>query len=289
MAPPNDERLGRRHQTISRFSRNRIGIVGLSIVVAAVGIAILAPLIAPYDPLQQDLPNRFAGIGSEHHLLGTDAFGQDMLSRLMWGGRISLSVGFFAGAISICIGAPIGMIAGFRGGRVDTIVMRLVDVMLAFPYLLLAIVIVGALGSGLRNTIIAIVVANIPFTIRVMRGVLLTIRHEQFIEAARTVGASDLHILRTAILPSILPFVIVSFTVSTGLADPRRSWAVFPWPWCAAPEPRMGCDAGGIPTKYLPIAPHAVLLPGIVLMIVAVGLNLAGDALRDAMDVTLSE
>jgi peptide/nickel transport system permease protein len=276
----------RRHRAIYRFSRNRVGVVGALIVAGAVLTALLAPLIAPYDPLEQDLANRFAPIGSPNHLLGTDSFGRDMLSRLMWGGRISLLVGFVAGALAISIGAPIGMISGYRRGRLDTVVMRLVDITLAFPYLLLAIVIVGALGPGLRNTIIAIAVTNIPFSIRLMRGVVLTVRNEQFVEAARTVGATDARILRTAIFPAILPFVIVSVTVSTGWLILAGAGLSFLGLGAQPPSPEWGAMLAQS-RQFLPISPHTVLLPGLVLMIVTVGLNLAGDALRDTLDVSL--
>jgi peptide/nickel transport system permease protein len=276
----------RRHRAISRFGRNKVGVAGALIVAGAVLTSLLAPLIAPYDPLEQDLANRFAAVGSPNHLLGTDSFGRDMLSRLMWGGRISLLVGFVAGAIAISIGAPIGMISGYRRGRLDTVVMRSVDVALAFPYLLLAIVIVGALGPGLRNTILAIAVTNIPFSIRLMRGVVLTVRNEQFVEAARTVGATDARILRTAIFPAILPFVIVSFTVSTGWLILAGAGLSFLGLGAQPPSPEWGAMLAQS-RQFLPISPHTVLLPGLVLMIVTVGLNLAGDALRDALDVSL--
>jgi peptide/nickel transport system permease protein len=277
-----------RHPIIIRFWSNRVGVLGLIIVIAAVTIAILAPLISPYDPLEQDLSHRFAGVGTADHLLGADVFGRDMLSRLIWGGRISLFIGFAAGALAISIGAPIGMLSGYRGGRFDSIVMRLVDVVLAFPYLLFAIVIVGALGPGLRNTIIAISVTNIPFSIRVMRGIVLSVKHELFVEAARSVGASDTRILRTAIFPAILPFVIVSFTVSTGWLILAGASLSFLGLGAQPPNPEWGAMLAES-RQYLPMAPHTVLLPGFALMIVAVGLNLAGDAFRDALDITMNE
>ena len=159
---------------------------------------------------------RFAEPGTEGYLLGADAFGRDILSRLMFGGRISLAIGLSASIIALGVGVPLGMISGYRGGWFDGVMMRLIDMMLAFPYILLAIVIVGALGPGLRNTLIAISVTSIPFYLRIMRSAVLSVKGLTFVDAARAIGASDVHILRSAILPAILPYVIVSFTISVG-------------------------------------------------------------------------
>jgi peptide/nickel transport system permease protein len=250
--------------------------------------AIFAPLIAPRDPIHQDLLARFAGIGQKGYLLGADSVGRDMLSRLIWGGRISLVIGLVAGVISLGIGVPVGMLAGYRGGWFDSVVMRVVDMMLAFPYILLAIVIVGALGPGLRNALAAVAVTNIPFSIRIMRGVVLTVKHQQFIDAAVALGASESRILRTAIFPAILPYVIVSFTVSVGWLILEGASLSFLGLGAQPPSPEWGAMLAES-RQYLAIAPHTVILPGVMLLIVAVGLNLFGDGLRDALDVTLKE
>jgi peptide/nickel transport system permease protein len=166
--------------------------------------------------------------------------------------------------------------------------MRLVDMLLAFPYILLAIVIVGALGPGLRNTIVAVALTSIPWFIRVIRGIVLTIRHQQFVEAAIAVGASDARILRKAVLPSVIPYVILSFLMSVGWLILQGAGLSFLGLGAQPPTPEWGAMLAES-RQYLSIAPHVVVLPGLMLFIVAAGLNLFGDALRDVLDVSLKE
>jgi peptide/nickel transport system permease protein len=221
-------------------------------------------------------------------LLGADAYGRDILSRLIYGGRISLVVGFSASIIALGIGVPLGMISGYRGGLFDGVTMRLVDMMLAFPYILLAIVIVGALGPGLRNTLIAVSVTSIPFYLRVMRSTVLSVRGLAYVESARAIGASDKRIILTAILPSILPYVIVSFTISVGWLILEAAGLSFLGLGAQPPRAEWGAMLAEH-RQYITIAPHTVYIPGLVILIVVIGLNLFGDALRDALDVTLKE
>jgi len=250
--------------------------------------ALFAQWIAPRDPLEQNLEARFAPIGQAGYILGSDAFGRDMLSRLIWAGRVSLLTGLLAATIALGIGVPVGMVAGYRGGRLDFLIMRLVDMLLAFPYILLAIVIVGALGPGLRNTIVAVALTSIPWFIRVIRGIVLTIRHQQFVEAAIAVGASDARILRKAVLPSVIPYVILSFLMSVGWLILQGAGLSFLGLGAQPPTPEWGAMLAES-RQYLSIAPHVVVLPGLMLFIVAAGLNLFGDALRDVLDVSLKE
>ncbi|MEA2528130.1 MAG: peptide/nickel transport system permease protein, partial [Thermomicrobiales bacterium] len=190
--------FSRRHPVLWRLWRRKLGLVGLGVVVAVALAAIFAPWLAPHDPMAQELKQRFAGPGTEGYLLGADAFGRDILSRLIYGGRLSLVIGFSASIVALGFGVPLGMLSGYRGGWLDGLMMRIVDVLLAFPYILLAIVIVGALGPGLRNTLIAVSVTSIPFYLRIMRSAVLSVKGLTFVEAARAIGATDTHIMRTA-------------------------------------------------------------------------------------------
>lgn len=280
--------FSRRHPVLWRLWRRKMGLVGLAIVVAVAVAALFAPWIAPHDPMEQTLRARFAGPGSPGYLLGADAFGRDILSRLIYGGRLSLAIGFSASIVALGIGVPLGMVSGYRGGWLDSMMMRLVDVMLAFPYILLAIVIVGALGPGLRNTLIAISITSIPFYLRIMRSAVLSVREVTFVEAARSIGASDARIMRTAILPAILPYVIVSFSISVGWLILEAAGLSFLGLGAQPPDAEWGSMLAEH-RQYITIHPHTVYIPGLIILVVVIGLNLFGDALRDALDVTLKE
>ena len=280
--------FGRRHPVLWRLWRRKLGLVGLGIVLAVTLAAALAPWLAPKDPLAQALTQRFALPGTDGYPLGADAFGRDILSRLIYGGRISLAIGLSASVVALGIGVPLGMLSGYRGGWFDGLMMRLVDMMLAFPYILLAIVIVGALGPGLRNTLIAVSVTSVPFYLRIMRSTVLSVKGLAFVESARAAGASDARILRTAILPAILPYVIVAFTISVGWLILEAAGLSFLGLGAQPPRAEWGAMLSEH-RQYITIAPHTVYVPGFMILLVVVGLNLFGDALRDAMDVTLKE
>jgi peptide/nickel transport system permease protein len=280
--------FSRRHPVMWRLWRRKLGLVGLLVVVLVGLAAIFAPLVAPHDPLQQDLKQRFVGPGSEGYLLGADKFGRDILSRLIYGGRISLAIGFTASIVALGIGVPLGMMSGYWGGLLDGIMMRLVDIMLAFPYILLAIVIVGALGPSLRNTLIAVSVTSIPFYLRIMRSAVLSVRGLTYVDAARAIGASDARIMRTAILPAILPYVIVSFSISVGWLILEAAGLSFLGLGAQPPDAEWGSMLAEH-RDYITIYPHTVYIPGLIILVVVIGLNLFGDALRDALDVTLKE
>lgn len=277
-----------RHRAIWSLLHNRTGLLGILLLLTICMLAVFAPSVAPHDPNAPDLRARFVTPGTEGYLLGADAFGRDILSRLMYGGRVSLTVGLLASFIALGIGVPIGMVAGYRRGWFDSVLMRVVDVLLAFPYLLLAIVIVGALGPGLRNTVIAVSITNIPFYLRVMRSAVLSVRGLTYVEAARSMGASDTRILLHAILPAILPFVIVSFSISVGWLILAAAGLSFLGLGAQPPSPEWGAMLAEH-RQYMTISPHTVYIPGAVIVITVVALNLFGDALRDAFDVTLDE
>jgi peptide/nickel transport system permease protein len=280
--------FARRHRVLWRLWRRKLGLVGLAIVVLVALAALFAPWVAPHDPLAQDLRQRFARPGTHGYLLGADAFGRDILSRLIYGGRISLVVGFSASIVALGIGVPLGMLSGYRGGLLDGVMMRVVDVLLAFPYILLAIVIVGALGPGLRNTLIAVSVTSIPFYLRIMRSAVLAVKGLTFVDAARAIGATDSRIMWTAILPAILPYVIVSFSISVGWLILEAAGLSFLGLGAQPPKAEWGAMLAEH-RQYITIAPHTVYIPGLIILIVVIGLNLFGDALRDALDVTLKE
>ncbi len=280
--------FSRRHPILWRLWRRKLGLAGLGVVLLVALAAIFAPWLAPRDPIAQALTVRFAEPGTEGYLLGADAFGRDILSRLMFGGRISLAIGLSASVIALGVGVPLGMLSGYRGGWFDGLMMRLVDVMLAFPYILLAIVIVGALGPGLRNTLIAVSVTSVPFYLRIMRSAVLAVKGLTFVDAARAIGASDAHILRSAILPAILPYVIVAFTISVGWLILEAAGLSFLGLGAQPPRAEWGAMLSEH-RQYITIAPHTVYMPGLLILLVVIGLNLFGDALRDALDVTLEE
>jgi peptide/nickel transport system permease protein len=275
-------------QVMRRLLRDRIGMIGIVLVLLLILMALLAPLIAPDDPLATNLELAFRPIGTSGHLLGTDLYGRDMLSRVIWGARPSLMIGFVATLVALGLGVSVGVISGFYGGKVDTVIMRIVDVFLAFPYLLLAIVIVGALGPGLFNATLAVAITAIPFYVRLIRGMVLSFREEQFVEASRAVGASGYHLMRYAIFPNIVPYVIVAFSINVGYLILEAASLSFLGLGAQPPSPEWGAMLAEN-RNYLTIAPHTVLIPGIAIFIVIIGLNLFGDALRDAFDVRLRE
>ncbi len=278
----------RRHAVLWRCSQNKAGMVGGGIVLLLILASIAAPWIAPRDPIAQNLTDRLAGIGEKGYVLGADAFGRDMLSRLLWGGQISLLIGAVASIVAMGIGVPLGLLAGYRGGWFDTVTMRMVEMLLAFPYILLAVVVVGALGPGLTNAIIAVAVTNIPFYARLMRGIVVTVKHQQFVEATISVGAGEMRVLRTAIFPAVMPYVIVAFTMSVAWLILAGASLSFLGLGAQPPSPEWGAMLAES-RQYINIAPHTVVLPGLMLLAIAVGLNLFGDALRDAFDVTLKD
>ncbi len=274
------------HRILWTILHRPSGLFGIIVLLLIVCGAIFAPWIAPNDPNAQDLTARFAKPGTEGYLLGADAFGRDILSRLLYGGRISLTVGLVSSAISLGVGIPLGIIAGYSRGWFDTVLMRIVDVLLAFPYLLLAIVIVGTLGPSLRNTIIAVSITNIPFYLRVMRSAVLSVRERTYVEAAKSLGASNARILTRAVFPSILPFVIVSFSISVGWLILSAAGLSFLGLGAQPPSPEWGAMLSEN-RQYLAISPHTVYMPGAMIVLVVLALNMLGDAIRDGFDVTV--
>ena len=269
-----------------RLRADRVGMVMLAYLALLVAAVIVLPVAIAIDPFKQSLKDSLLAPGTQGHPLGTDQFGRDVLLRLIDGGRASLSIGFAAVAIAMVSGGLVGLVAGMRGGWVDRVLMRLVDVELAFPGILLALIIVTILGPGLEKVAIAVGVGGMPRFARIVRGSVLSTKHELFIEAARSVGASERRVAFAHVMPQVLGPVI---TIATfGLATAIFSIAALSFLGLGAQPPAaewglMLSDA----RRYLRIAWWLAVFPGITVTSVVLAANLLGDAVRDALDPRL--
>lgn len=268
-----------------RLWQNKAAMAGLLILLVYVFLAIFADHLAPYGFDDQDLSRRFIR-PSAKYLFGTDNLGRDIFSRIIYGTRISLRVGLISVAISSSIGTLLGAIAGFYGKAIDNIIMRCVDVMLAIPSILLAISIAAALGPGLSNVMIAISIGSIPSFARIVRASVLTVKEQEFVEAARSIGASDLRIIVRHILPNCLATIIVQATLGVAGAILSTSGLSFIGLGISPPTPEWGSmlSAG---RQYIRDHGYIVFFPGLAIMITIFALNLFGDGLRDALDPRL--
>ena len=267
--------------TLVRLRRNRLAVFGLVIMLLLVVVAVFAPWIAPYDYAAQNLSDAFEPPCAKYWL-GTDDFGRDILSRLIYGARISLQVGLFAVWLSMCVGGVLGAIAGYYGGKVDDIIMRFMDILLSIPQILLAVTIAAALGPGLLNLTIAVGIANIPSFARVVRGAVLSIVGQEFIEAAHCMGASDAWIIARHILPNCSAPIIVQATLRVAGAILAAALS-FLGLGIQPPTPEWGgmlSAARGYVRDYA----YMTISPGLAIMITILALNFLGDGLRDAMD-----
>jgi len=269
-----------------RLRRDRFALLGLLVVGLAILSAVFAPYLAPHDPYRVSSTNRLLPPGTRGHVLGTDEIGRDIASRLLWGGRISLWVAFFPVLISGVTGLALGLIAGYHRGWIDQTLMRTLDIVLAFPSILLAIGIAAALGPGLGNVVMAIVVVSIPIFSRLVRGLTLSIREREYVEAARCLGASHARIVLQHILPNVLPPVIVYATLETGRVVIFAAGLSFLGLGVQPPAADWGAMlAAG--RQVLAVAPHVATVPGVLIVLVTLGFNLFGDGLRDALDPRL--
>ena len=270
-----------------RLKRNKMAMLGLYILTVVVFAAVFAGFIADYETMvvAQNLGDRLQG-PSFQYWLGTDEFGRDIFARLIHGARVSLLVGVLSVGISIIVGGALGAVAGYYGGRLDDIIMRVMDVFLAVPSILLAIAIVSALGANLMNLMLAIAVSNIPTFARVVRASVLSIRDQEFIEAAHAIGASDMRIIFRHIIPNSLAPVIVQGALGVAIAILSTAGLSFIGLGIQPPDPEWGSMlAGG--RQYLRHAWHVTTFPGLAIMITILALNLLGDGLRDALDPRL--
>ena len=272
-------------QVWRRFRRDQGALVGFSIVAVLVLTAVFAPWLAPYDYTQQIMANRYAAPGGAN-LLGTDALGRDVLSRLMFGARISLMVGLISVGIAVTFGVVIGAVAGYIGGKTDLALMWVMDLILAFPALLLAITIASALGPSVTNAMIAIGIVNIPGFARLVRSSVLAIRGREFVEAARAVGAGSARIIALHIVPNVLAVVIVRATASLGAAILTEASLSFLGLGAQPPDPSWGgmLNDG---RESIRRAAHLTTIPGLCIMMTVLAFNLLGDGLRDALDPRL--
>lgn len=271
------------------LKRNKMAMVGLGILVVLILLAVFADVIADYDEvaIKMNTSIRLQG-PSKDHILGTDELGRDIFARIIHGARVSLQVGIIAVGIAIIVGGTLGAIAGFYGGKLDNVIMRIMDIFLAIPSILLAISIVSALGSSMPNLMIAVGVSSIPSYARIVRASVLSIKDQEFIEAARAIGAKDSRIIIKHILPNSLAPVIVQGTLGVAGAILSTAGLSFIGLGIEKPAPEWGAMLSG-GRQHLRDAWHVAAFPGIAIMITILSLNLLGDGLRDALDPRLKQ
>jgi peptide/nickel transport system permease protein len=265
---------------------NRLATLGLILLVLVAGAALAAPLLPLPDPDATDLLNRLLRPFSPGHWLGTDPLGRDMLSRLLWGTRVSLAMGVCATLLAALFGTLIGLVAGYAGGKTDSLLMRLIDMLMAFPYILLALVIVTVLGPGLLNALYAISVVNIPFFARNIRGLTVGLRQRDFIQAARLSGKNHLQILLTEVLPNMMPVVVVTMSTTVGWMILETAGLSFLGLGTQPPNADLGSMLGQGRAQMFS-APHVSIVPGLTIFILVMSFNLLGDGVRDLLDPRL--
>lgn len=270
-----------------RMRRNKLAMVGLVIVCILILVALFANQIADYETMviKQNVAIRLQGPSAEHWC-GTDEFGRDIFARLVHGARISLLVGVIAVTIALATGGTLGAIAGYFGGVIDNVIMRVMDIFLSIPILLLAIMIVTALGSSMMNLMIAIGLASMPTFARVVRASVLSVKDQEYVEAARAIGAKTGHIILRHIMPNCLSPIIVQATLRVATAILSTASLSFIGLGMQPPAPEWGAMlASG--RSFIRDAPHIVIIPGLLIMVTILALNLLGDGLRDALDPKL--
>lgn len=264
------------------LSKNKAALAGLIIVIFFILMALLAPVIAPYDPVKMEPANKLQTPSAEHWL-GTDDKGRDILSRIMYGARISLTVGIVSTFLGASVGIVLGLVSGYYGRWIDSLIMRICDVLLAFPGILLALAIIAVLGTSTTNVIIAVAFFAIPTFARIVRGSVLSVKKLEYIDAIRALGASDFRIIFLHILPNILSPIIVQATLYIASAIITASALSFLGMGTQPPTPEWGTMLSD-GRSYIRQAPHITLFPGLVIFLVVMGFNLFGDGLRDALD-----
>jgi peptide/nickel transport system permease protein len=287
--------------TLRRIFKQRSAMIGLSLLVVLMLTAIFAPLLAPYDPEQvligiEDVKKRQApciyALGcpkdQPQHIMGTDGNVRDEFSRIIFGSRLSLLVGFSTVGVAISVGTLLGALAGYLGGWVDNLIMRILDVLMAFPSLLLAITIVSVLGPGLVNALLAIAIVSIPIYARVVRASVLSVKEQAYVSASKALGGGHFHILVRRILPNSIPPLIVQGTLGIGTAILDAAALSFLGLGAQPPTPEWGTMLGSERNQVF-TSPHLVFFPGIAIMLTVLAFNLMGDGLRDAIDPRLSQ
>ena len=265
-----------------RFRRNRMALLGLAIVIGLIVVALFAPFIAPYDPVHVSLREQFSP-PSLKHPFGTDVYGRDLLSRVIYGARISLVIGFVPAVIAMLIGSTLGVVAGYYRGFTDTFIMRLADVVFAFPSIILAMVVTYILGASLFTLFIALSVVSWASAARVVRAQGLTLRERDFVIAGRAVGAGNARIMFRHIIPNCLAPILVLFTMSIPAAIMAEAGLSFLGVGAQPPTPSWGLMVNEA-QAYIFSAPWASIIPGLAILITVLGFNFVGDGLRDAID-----
>src|SRR5438034_2463798 len=266
-----------------RLLRNRLAVLAFLVILGAAATAFLAPHLPLGDPDAVDTSNRLRPPLTAGHWLGTDEFGRDLLARLIWGARVSLLSGVATAGAAMLIGVVLGIVGGYYSGWTETVVMRLTDILMAFPYILLAIAIVAGLGPGLRNAMIAITIVGFPIYARLVRGVVLSLREREFVEAARALGSDDARILGRHILPHLLSPVIVAFSLDVG----AKILATAGLSFLGLGTQPATAECGSMLARGRHVGllgSDVVLLPGLAIFGIVLALNLVGDALRDVLD-----
>jgi len=267
---------------VRRLAQQRAALIGLAVVLFFIAIAVAAPLLAPYDPLATDW-RAVRKPPTALHFFGTDELGRDVLARLIWGARASLMAGLVSVSIAVAVAVPLGLVSGYLGGAVDGLMMRMVDAMLAIPFLILAIALAAFLGPNLTNAMIAIGVAQTPIFIRLTRGQVLVVRHENYIEAALAIGNPGRRIMLRHILPNVLAPILVQATLAIAAAIIAEATLSFLGLGQQPPAPSWGSMLNTA-TRFLAQAPWMAIWPGLAIFTLVLSFNLLGDGLRDALD-----
>jgi peptide/nickel transport system permease protein len=269
-------------RTLAVFVRNRAAVVGAIILVLFVLIALFADFVAPYDPIKM-VPKDHRQSPSSEHWMGTDLLGRDILTRVIYGARLSLLIGLISVAIGATVGTVLGLGAGYYGGMSDSLVMRVMDGMLAFPGILLALMIIAALGTGISNVMIAVGVATIPIYARLVRGTVLSAKEDLYVESARVIGSSNRRIMFQHILPNVIAPVIVLSTLQFGIAILTAAGLSFLGLGAQPPTPEWGLMVS-MGREYLGKAWWMSTFPGLAITVTVIAINLLGDGLREALD-----
>jgi peptide/nickel transport system permease protein len=266
-----------------QYLRSGTAVGALAIVLTIIVLALAAPILPLQDPIKPSFGQRLLPPLQAGHIFGTDQLGRDLLSRLIWGARVSLAVGAFSALIACSLGSLVGLLAGFLGGAVDAVLMRVIDIMLAFPYVLLAIALVAALGPGLINAMIAIAVVNVSFYARNIRGNVLSVRGQAYIDAARASGASEWRLVRQHVFPNVVPALLVLLSLNIGWMITETAGLSFLGLGAQPPQADWGSMLGDA-RQFITVAYHVTTIPGLAIMALVLALNTTGDTLRDLLD-----
>jgi ABC-type dipeptide/oligopeptide/nickel transport system permease subunit len=277
----------RRHRALGRLRRSRLALVGVAIVGLTALVGLVAPLFVTADPVGMDFAALLKG-PSRAHLLGTDQFGRDVLARLVWGARLSVSIGAVAVALALVVGVPIGALSGYAGGAVDNVLMRCMDALLAFPALLLALGLVAIMGPGSASTTLAIGIVYTPGVARLTRGVVLAERPQEYVQAAHALGQRDRWVLLRHIMPNCVSALLVQASVNFANAMVIEAGLSFLGIGTPPPTPSWGLMLNEA-RAFMSSAAHVAIAPGVAISLAVLGWNLLGDGLRDALDPRLTE